>query len=41
MDVAWASDLKKEINSVYAAGKSTTFLITDPAASTIYQAPGK
>jgi ABC-type nitrate/sulfonate/bicarbonate transport system substrate-binding protein len=41
MDVAWASDLKKEINSVYAAGKSTSFLSTDPAASTIYQAPGK
>jgi NitT/TauT family transport system substrate-binding protein len=41
MNVQWASDLAKEINSVYAAGKSIAFLPSDPAASTIYQAPGK
>jgi NitT/TauT family transport system substrate-binding protein len=41
MNVQWASDVAKEINSVYAAGKSISFLQADPAASTIYQAPGK
>jgi NitT/TauT family transport system substrate-binding protein len=41
MNVQWASDLAKEINSVYAAGKSIAFLPSDPAASTIYQAPGQ
>src|SRR6266566_2593654 len=41
MNVRWASDVRKEINSVYAAGKSIAFLPSDPAASTIYQAPGK
>jgi NitT/TauT family transport system substrate-binding protein len=39
MNVKWASDVGKEINSVYAAGKSIAFLPSDPAASTIYQAP--
>jgi ABC-type nitrate/sulfonate/bicarbonate transport system substrate-binding protein len=41
MNVQWASDVAKEINLVYAAGKSIAFLPADPAASTIYQAPGK
>jgi ABC-type nitrate/sulfonate/bicarbonate transport system substrate-binding protein len=41
MNVKWASDVRKEINSVYAAGKSISFLPSDPAASTIYQAPEK
>ena len=41
MNVRWASDLRNEINSVYAAGKSIAFLPSDPAASTIYEAPGK
>jgi ABC-type nitrate/sulfonate/bicarbonate transport system substrate-binding protein len=41
MNVKWASEVAKEINSVYAAGKSIAFLPSDPAASTIYQAPGK
>jgi NitT/TauT family transport system substrate-binding protein len=41
MNVKWASDVRKEINSVYAAGKSIAFLPSDPAASTIYQAPEK
>jgi ABC-type nitrate/sulfonate/bicarbonate transport system substrate-binding protein len=41
MNVQWASDVRKEINSVYSAGKSIAFLPSDPAAATIYQAPGK
>jgi NitT/TauT family transport system substrate-binding protein len=41
MNVQWASDVRKEINSVYDAGRSIAFLTADPAASTIYQAPGK
>lgn len=41
MNVQWASDVRKEINSVYAAGKSIAFLPADPSAATIYQAPGK
>jgi NitT/TauT family transport system substrate-binding protein len=41
MNVQWASDVRKEINSVYAAGKSIAFLPSDPAATTIYEAPGK
>ena len=41
MNLQWASDVAKEINLVYAAGKSISFLPADPAASTIYQAPGK
>jgi NitT/TauT family transport system substrate-binding protein len=38
MNVQWASDVAKEIGSVYSAGKSIAFLPSDPAASTIYQA---
>jgi NitT/TauT family transport system substrate-binding protein len=41
MNLQWASDVTKEINSVYSAGKSIAFLPSDPAASTIYRAPGK
>ena len=41
MNVQWASDVAREINSVYAAGKSISFLPSVPAASTIYQAPVK
>jgi NitT/TauT family transport system substrate-binding protein len=41
MNVQWASDVAKEINSVYAAGRSIAFLPSDPAPSTIYQAPAK
>ena len=41
MNVQWASDVRKEINSVYAAGKSIAFLPSDPAASTIFQASSK
>lgn len=38
LNVRWASDVRKEINSVYAAGKSINFLGADPAATTIYEA---
>jgi NitT/TauT family transport system substrate-binding protein len=41
MNLQWASDVRKEINSVYAAGKSIAFLPSDPAASTIYEAPSQ
>src|SRR5882757_2239326 len=41
MNVQRASDVRKEINFVYAAGKSIAFLPSDPAASSIYEAPGK
>jgi NitT/TauT family transport system substrate-binding protein len=41
MNLQWASDVRKEIKSVYAAGKSIAFLPSEPADSTIYQAPGK
>jgi len=41
MNVKWASDIKKEIVSVYAAGRSTSFLNAEPRPSTIYQAPAK
>src|SRR5690348_11188639 len=38
INVSWASDLRKEIGAVYAAGKSTGFLAKEPAQATIYQA---
>lgn len=41
MNVKWASDVAKEIKSVYAAGKSIAFLPSDPADSTIYKRPGQ
>jgi NitT/TauT family transport system substrate-binding protein len=37
MNVRWASDLRKEINSVYAAGRSIAFLPADPSPTTIYE----
>jgi len=37
MNVRWASDLRKEINSVYAAGKSIAFLPADPSPATIHE----
>lgn len=37
MNVKWASDLRKEINSVYAAGKSIAFLPVEPSPATIYE----
>jgi NitT/TauT family transport system substrate-binding protein len=41
MNVQWAFDVAREINSVYAAGKSNAFLPADPSAATIYRAPAK
>jgi ABC-type nitrate/sulfonate/bicarbonate transport system substrate-binding protein len=41
MNLKWASEVRKEINSVYSAGKSIAFLPADPSPSTIYQAPGQ
>jgi NitT/TauT family transport system substrate-binding protein len=41
MNVKWASDVRKEITSVYAAGKTISFLPSEPAATTIYQGPMK
>jgi ABC-type nitrate/sulfonate/bicarbonate transport system substrate-binding protein len=41
MNVKWASDVAKEIKSVYAAGKSIAFLGADPTDATIYKRPGQ
>jgi NitT/TauT family transport system substrate-binding protein len=41
MNVQWASDVRKEINSVYAAGKAIAHFPSDPSPATVYQAPGK
>lgn len=41
MNLKWASDVRKEITSVYAAGKDIAFLPSDPAPSTIYEAGEK
>ena len=39
LNIKWASEQRKEINSVYAAGKSTGFLPGDPAPATIFEKP--
>lgn len=39
LNVRWASDVRKEIAAVYSAGKSIGFLGSDPATTSIYQAP--
>jgi ABC-type nitrate/sulfonate/bicarbonate transport system substrate-binding protein len=41
MNVKWASDVDKEIKSVYAAGKSIAFLNADPDPATIYKRQDK
>ncbi|MDB5579505.1 MAG: hypothetical protein JWR80_4681 [Bradyrhizobium sp.] len=41
INVQWASDVRKEINSVYQAGKAIAHFPSDPSPATIYQAPGK
>ena len=38
INIRWAFELKKEIGFVYAAGKATGMLPSDPAAATIYEA---
>lgn len=37
LNVRWASDVRKEIEAVYAAGRSTGFLGSEPAKTTVYQ----
>ncbi len=37
LNVRWASDIRKEITAVYAAGRSIDFLPGDPSAATIYE----
>jgi ABC-type nitrate/sulfonate/bicarbonate transport system substrate-binding protein len=39
MNIRSAADVSKEIRSVYDAGKSISFLPSDPSAATIYQGP--
>lgn len=41
MNVKWASDVAKEIKTVYSAGKSISFLNGDPADSSIYKRPSR
>jgi NitT/TauT family transport system substrate-binding protein len=39
LNLRWASDVRKEITAVYAAGQSTGFLSAAPSQSSIQQAP--
>ncbi|MBS0532234.1 MAG: ABC transporter substrate-binding protein [Proteobacteria bacterium] len=41
MNIRAAADMRKEIKSVYAAGKSISFLPSDPSDGTIYSGPMK
>lgn len=41
MNVKWASDVAKEIKTVYGAGRSISFLGSDPADSTIFKRPSQ
>jgi NitT/TauT family transport system substrate-binding protein len=41
MNIRSAADVSKEIRSVYDAGKSISFLPSEPSAATIYQGPMK
>lgn len=41
MKVVWASTVRKEIESVYAAGQTLKFLDGAPSGDTIYEAPKK
>lgn len=41
MNIRAAADMRKEIKSVYAAGKSISFLPSDPSDATIYSGPMK
>jgi ABC-type nitrate/sulfonate/bicarbonate transport system substrate-binding protein len=38
LNVRWASDVRKEIEAVYTAGKAIGFLGADPAKTSVYQA---
>ena len=37
LNIRWASEVRKEIGQVYAAGRSTGFLPSDPTPATIYE----
>ena len=37
LNIRWASDVRSDIERVYAAGRATGFLPSDPAASSVYQ----
>lgn len=41
INVSWASDLKIEITSVYAAGRDIGYLAKDPSGATIYEGNSK
>jgi NitT/TauT family transport system substrate-binding protein len=41
LNLRWASGLRKEIQNVYAAGKSIGYLQGNPSPATIYDGPGK
>ncbi len=41
MNIRTAAEVKKEIKSVYDAGRSIAFLPQDPSAATIYDGPMK
>jgi NitT/TauT family transport system substrate-binding protein len=37
LNMRWASEVRREINAVYAAGRQINFLPADPAPTTIYE----
>ena len=37
LNIRWASEVRKEIGQVYAAGRSTGFLPSDPTPATIFE----
>ncbi len=39
MNLRWASEVRNEVNAVYAAGRSTGFLGSDPSPTSVFQAP--
>lgn len=39
LNLRWAGDVRKEIEAVYAAGKQIGFLASDPAKTSVFQAP--
>jgi NitT/TauT family transport system substrate-binding protein len=39
MNLRWASEVRNEVAAVYAAGRSTGFLGSDPSPTSVFQAP--
>jgi NitT/TauT family transport system substrate-binding protein len=37
LNIRWAGEVRSDIERVYAAGRATGFLPSDPAASSVYQ----